>query len=82
MYFHRGPLVSFAAFKNHCSFFVQSTAVVGAMREELDGYSTAKGTIHFTVDEPLPTALIKKVVKARLAENEANHALKAKARTK
>ena len=66
-----GALVYFAAFKNHCSFFPASGKLIRAHQRELAGYETAKGTIRFTVDKPLPAALVKKLVKARVAENEA-----------
>ena len=68
---HGGGLVAFAAFKNHCSFFVMSYAVLDAHRDELAPYLAAKGTLHFTAGKPLPAALVKKIVNARIAENEA-----------
>lgn len=64
---YKGPLVWFAAFSNHCSFF-PTASVLKAFKNDLKGYKTSKGTIHFPVDEPLPAALVKKMVKARLAE--------------
>lgn len=69
-YKHHGLLVSFAAFKNHCSFYPMSPEVLRAHAAELDDYEISKGTIRFTADKPLPTALVTKLVKARLAENE------------
>jgi uncharacterized protein YdhG (YjbR/CyaY superfamily) len=69
---YRGrPLVSFGAGKNHCSFYVQSPAVMDAHRDELAGYDTTKGTIRFAPDEPLPAGLVTKLVKARIAETDA-----------
>ncbi len=68
-YFKRG-LVAFAAFKDHCSFFPMSSGVIEQFRDELRGYETSKGTIRFSVDKPLPATLLKKIVKARLAQNE------------
>jgi uncharacterized protein YdhG (YjbR/CyaY superfamily) len=59
-------LVWFAAFSNHCSLF-PTAAVIEAFKNELKGFSTSKGTIHFPTDKPLPIALIKKLVKARVA---------------
>ncbi len=71
MFYQRGPLVSFAAFPDHCSFFVMSPAVMDVHRSELERYETSKGTIRFTPSKPLPASLVKKLVKARIAENEA-----------
>ena len=67
---HGRPLVSYAALKNHCSFFPMSPAVIDAHRKELEPYDTSKGTIRFSVDKPLPAALVRKLVKARIAESE------------
>lgn len=64
-------LVSYAAAKNHCSFFAMSPAVMAEFGEELAGYSTSKGTIRFDPERPIPAALVKRLVKARLAENAA-----------
>jgi uncharacterized protein YdhG (YjbR/CyaY superfamily) len=64
-----GVLVWFAAFSNHCSLF-PTASVVEAFKNKLKGFSTSKGTIHFPTDKPLPTALVKKLVKARLSQNE------------
>ncbi len=66
---HKGVLVWFAAFSNHCSLF-PTASVIEAFKSELKGFSTSKGTIHFPTDKPLPTALVKKLVKARVAQNE------------
>jgi uncharacterized protein YdhG (YjbR/CyaY superfamily) len=70
-FYHQGPLVAFAASKNHCGFYVMSPAVMDAHKEELMPYDTAKATIRFSADKPLPAALVRKLVKARIAENEA-----------
>lgn len=72
MFHYCGGLVAFAAFKNHLSFMVMSTDVFEAHTKELSNYSTATATIHFTPDKPLPVTLVKKLVKARMRENEAN----------
>lgn len=61
-------LVSYAAAKGHCSFFVQSPAVMDAHANDLKGYATSKGTVRFTPDKPIPAALVTKLVKARIAE--------------
>jgi uncharacterized protein YdhG (YjbR/CyaY superfamily) len=68
---YHGPLVAFAAFPNHCSFFPMSPSVMEAHKDELKPYETSKGTIRFPAHKPLPAALVKKLVKARIAENEA-----------
>ena len=70
MYKHHGMVVGFAAFKDHCSIFPGS-AVIDVYKEELKHYDTSKGTIRFPANKPLPAALVKKLVKARIAENEA-----------
>jgi len=62
-------LVSYAAFKEHCSFF-PGAAPIEAHRDELKSYQTSKGTIQFPASKPLPAALVKKLVKTRLEENE------------
>jgi len=67
---YKGPLLGFAAFSNHCSLFPMSSSVIQAFKNELKGFHTSKGAIRFPVDKPLPAALVKKLVKARIAENE------------
>ena len=67
---YQGPLVGFAAFPKHCSLFVMSSTVLGPFKDELTGYQLSTGTIRFPVDKPLPAALVKRLVKARIAENE------------
>jgi uncharacterized protein YdhG (YjbR/CyaY superfamily) len=66
---YKGVLVWFAAFSNHCSLFPGSS-VIEAFKNELKGFSTSKGTIQFPLDKPLPAGLVKKLVKARIAENK------------
>ena len=66
---HNGVLVWFAAFTDHCSFF-PTASVIESFKKELKGYPTSKGTIQFPTDKPLPTTLVKKLVKARVAQNE------------
>jgi uncharacterized protein YdhG (YjbR/CyaY superfamily) len=69
MYKHHGLLVGFAAFKNHCRFF-PGAKPMATYKDELKAYKTSKGTIRFPIGKPLPAALVKKLVKARIAENE------------
>ncbi len=66
---HKKVLVWFAAFSNHCSLF-PTPSVVEAFKDELKDFSISKGTIQFSTDKPLPSALVKKLVKARLAQVE------------
>ena len=66
---HKKILVWYAAFSSHCSLF-PTASVIDAFRDELKGFSTSKGTVQFPLDKPLPVALIKKMVKFRVAEHE------------
>lgn len=65
---HNGILVWYAAFSNHVSLF-PTASVITAFKDELKGFSTSKGTVHFPLDQPLPVALIKKMVRLRVAES-------------
>jgi uncharacterized protein YdhG (YjbR/CyaY superfamily) len=67
---YHGLLVGYAAFKNHCSFFPMNSSLVQEFKEELSAYKTAKGTIQFPSDKPLPAALLKKMVKIRVMDNK------------
>ena len=69
MYKQDGPLVAFGGWKEHCSFYIMSTAVHDAHKADLKAYDTSKGTVRFPTDKPLPASLVRKLVKARLAEN-------------
>lgn len=62
-----GMLASYAAFAKHCSFF--PGGVVPEFEEELKEFKTSKGTIQFTPDKPIPDALVRKIIRARVAEN-------------
>ena len=66
---HKRVLVWFAAFSNHCSLF-PTASVIEAFKKELKGFTISKGTIQFPLDKPLPTALVRKMVKARVAQVE------------
>jgi uncharacterized protein YdhG (YjbR/CyaY superfamily) len=67
---YKGPLMGYAAFAKHCSLFPMSGSVIEAFQDDLKGYHTSKGTIQFAMDKPLPAALVKKLVRARIAQNE------------
>ena len=64
-----GMLVAFGATANHCAFYPMSASAVAAHKDDLKDYDTSKGTIRFQPDHPLPAALVRKLVKARIAEN-------------
>jgi uncharacterized protein YdhG (YjbR/CyaY superfamily) len=66
---HDGVLVWFAAFANHCSLF-PTASVIEELKDELENFRVSKGTIHFPLDKPLPTALIKKIVKLRVKRKQ------------
>ena len=66
---YKGMLAWYAAFSDHCSLFSGASAIA-ACADHLKKYSVSKGTIRFPIDKPLPAALITKLVKARIAENE------------
>ncbi|MFV8376604.1 iron chaperone [Flavobacterium sp. LB1P71] len=68
-YKYHGMLVGFAAFKNHCSFFPWNSKTVEQFKEELNDFSVSKGTIRFTPEKPIPDALLKKIIEARVNDN-------------
>jgi uncharacterized protein YdhG (YjbR/CyaY superfamily) len=67
-------LVGFGAAAGHCSFYPMSSKTVAAHKKELKGYDTSKGTIRFQPDKPLPAGLVRKIVKARMAEMDLGEA--------
>ena len=69
-YRHQGLLVGFASSKGLCTFHIMSTEVTRAHAADLKGYKIGKASIRFAPDRPLPAALVTKLVKARIAENE------------
>ncbi|HWG19207.1 MAG TPA: DUF1801 domain-containing protein [Terracidiphilus sp.] len=73
---YKGGLVAYAAFKEHCSFFPMSASLLDDFAGELKGYRTSKGTLQFPMDKPLPPSLVKRMVKARVLQNEAKGAAK------
>jgi uncharacterized protein YdhG (YjbR/CyaY superfamily) len=74
------PLVSYVAAKAHCSFFPMSPKVVDDHRTELTEFDLDKGTIRFQPDHPVPADLVARIVRARMAETDADAAVKAKGR--
>jgi len=81
-YKQRGYLVFFAGFKNHCSFIVPGKIVMKKFKQELKPYDISGATIHFTEENPLPSSLVKKIVKARIEENEETFRKKQRAKSK
>ena len=67
MFKYKGLLAGFAAFADHCSLF-PGASPIETFKKELEPYSTSKGTIRFPLDKPLPATLVKKLVKARIAQ--------------
>ena len=67
--FNGRPLVYFGAWEKHCALYAASPAVQKKFQKELKDFECSKGTIRFTIEKPLPVALVKALVKARIAEN-------------
>lgn len=64
----KGNVIHFAAWKNHIGFYPGSSGI-GAFKKELSKYQNAKGSVQFTLDQPMPLSLIKKIVAYRVREN-------------
>jgi uncharacterized protein YdhG (YjbR/CyaY superfamily) len=62
------PIAGFAAHAGHCSYYPMSGSVVASLAEDLAAFETSKGAIRFTPDATLPAGLVRKLVKARIAE--------------
>ncbi len=75
------PLIAFGATARHCALYPMSAATVEAFAGELAAYETSKGTIRFQPEKPLPAALVRKLVKARIAELNSGAAPAMKATT-
>ncbi len=67
---YKGMLIGYAAFAKHCSLFLATSSFSKKFQKELSTYQTSKGTIRFPADKPLPASLVKKIVKARVAQND------------
>jgi uncharacterized protein YdhG (YjbR/CyaY superfamily) len=65
-----GALVHFAAFENHCSFYVVDKSILSQFSSELKDYRTSGTTIHFSVENPLPEELVERIVMVRVEQNE------------
>lgn len=69
--YHGRGLVSYSAFRTHCSLFPMSGEVIDAHREELGAFIASKGTLHFTPDRPIPRPLVERIVRERMAQIDA-----------
>src|SRR5207245_1132234 len=65
---HGNVIAGFAAFKNHLSYLPFSGSVLGRLADELESYTRTKSSLHFPVDQPLPKALVKKLITVRLGD--------------
>lgn len=63
-------LVAIGATKKHCAFYPMSSTTVESFREELRDFDTSKGTVRFQPDRPLPLDLVRRMVLARIAEDQ------------
>ena len=70
MFRYKGVLMGYAAYPKHCSLFLSTSSLLEKFKNELSRYQTSKGTIRFPTDKPLPASLVKKIVKARVAQND------------
>lgn len=73
-YRYHGPLVHFAAFRDHLSFVVVSRQTLERFMDRFAGWRVSGTTVRFTPEHPLPPALVEAIVRARVAENEARAA--------
>ena len=69
-FYLKGNLVHFAAFKNHIGFYPAPSGIL-AFKKDLSVYKSSKGAVQFPIDKPLPLALVSKIVKFRVLENNA-----------
>jgi uncharacterized protein YdhG (YjbR/CyaY superfamily) len=74
MYKYKGTLIGFAAYPKHCSLFLATPSLLKLFKDELSPYKISKGTIRFPTDKPLPASLVKKIVKARVAQKDQDKA--------
>jgi uncharacterized protein YdhG (YjbR/CyaY superfamily) len=61
-------IAGFAAFKNHLAYLPHSGSLFNELRDDLAGYTSTEGSLHFPIDKPLPKALVKKLIAARLRQ--------------
>jgi len=78
--YHGRAMVSYAAFKAHCSLFPMTQALIMANPDRVAGFATTKGTLHFTPEHPLPRELVEWIVRERMAQIDARPAPRHRAR--
>jgi len=78
-FFQKKNLVHFAAYEHHIGFYPAASGIA-AFKDEMTNYVTSKGAVQFPIDEPLPLALVARIVKFRVAENESKASTKKKAK--
>src|SRR5579864_6902748 len=61
-------IAGFAAFKNHLAYLPHSGSVLAELKDELAGYTSTEGSLHFPINKPLPKTLVKKLIAARLRQ--------------
>jgi uncharacterized protein YdhG (YjbR/CyaY superfamily) len=61
-------IAGFAAFKNHLAYLPHSGSTIAELSDDLAGYASTPGSLHFPIDKPLPIALVKKLIATRLKE--------------
>jgi len=61
-------IAGYASAKNHCSYFPHSGQIIDDLSADLAQYDCSKGTLRFSIDKPLPKALVKKLIRARLSQ--------------
>ena len=71
-------LVGFGATQNHCALYLMSSSTLETYKEELRDYQTSKGAIRSQPDHPIPTSLVRKLIKARIRENAAQQSVRKK----
>lgn len=80
-YHYHGRLIYFAAYSNHVGLYIMGRAK-GELAAEIKPYQTSKATLRFPIGSKVPVGLVKRLIKARIKENEATARAKAKARAK
>lgn len=79
--YHGRSLVSYSAFKAHCSFFPMTSALIEANPERVAGFATTKGTLQFTPEHPLPRDVVAWIVHERMAQIDARRTPTRRARS-